>query len=147
MQKSSDFAREPPRMTAGCARKTWEQLGNNIARTPGKRTQHGGPESKTSQPHRLFCRVCKTSIPGSNPGGASILRSLMQAKDVHHSSQEFRRAKVDHSIVRELRLASQFLNSNERVAGARRQAALLQSQLDYVQAADEMDAAIGRRPR
>jgi hypothetical protein len=26
-------------------------------------------------------------------------------------------------------------------------AALLQSQLDYVQAADEMDAAIGRRPR
>jgi outer membrane protein TolC len=27
------------------------------------------------------------------------------------------------------------------------QAALLQSQLDYVQAADEMDAAIGRRPR
>ena len=27
------------------------------------------------------------------------------------------------------------------------QAALLQSQLDYVQAADEMDAAIGRRPQ
>jgi hypothetical protein len=27
------------------------------------------------------------------------------------------------------------------------QAALLQSQLDFVQAADEMDAAIGRRPR
>ena len=27
------------------------------------------------------------------------------------------------------------------------QAALLQSRLDYVQAADEMDAAIGRRPR
>jgi hypothetical protein len=27
------------------------------------------------------------------------------------------------------------------------EAALLQSQLDYVQAADEMDAAIGRRPR
>jgi len=26
------------------------------------------------------------------------------------------------------------------------QAALLQSQLDYAQAADEMDAAIGRRP-
>jgi hypothetical protein len=25
--------------------------------------------------------------------------------------------------------------------------ALLQSQLDYVQAADEMDAAVGRRPR
>jgi len=27
------------------------------------------------------------------------------------------------------------------------EAALLQSQLDYVQAADEMDAAVGRRPR
>ena len=29
------------------------------------------PESKTSQPHSLSCLVCKTSIPGSNPGGAS----------------------------------------------------------------------------
>jgi hypothetical protein len=37
----------------------------------------GGPESKTSQPHRLFRRICKTSIPGSNPGGASkILRKF-----------------------------------------------------------------------
>jgi hypothetical protein len=31
--------------------------------------------------------------------------------------------------------------------GREAEAALLQSQLDYVQAADEMDAAIGRRPR
>jgi len=31
--------------------------------------------------------------------------------------------------------------------GLEAQAALLQSQLEYVQAADEMDTAIGRRPR
>src|SRR3954467_2682511 len=32
--------------------------------------------------------VCKTSIPGSNPGGASILRSRIPAKDVHRSSPQ-----------------------------------------------------------
>jgi outer membrane protein TolC len=42
------------------------------------------------------------------------------------------------------------LGSQAKVSAAQElqaQAALLQSQLDYVQAADEMDAAIGRRPR
>ena len=42
-------------------------------------------------------------------------------------------------------LGSQAKESNAQELEA--QAALLQSQLDYVQAADEMDAAIGRRPR
>ena len=42
-------------------------------------------------------------------------------------------------------LGSQAKESNAQELEAR--AALLQSQLDYVQSADEMDSAIGRRPR
>ena len=56
-------------------RRTWEQFGNNSARTPGKTGEQGRPENKTSQQDRQPGPVCKTSIPGSNPGGASkILR-------------------------------------------------------------------------
>jgi hypothetical protein len=49
----------------------WEQLGNNYAQTPGKTGKHGRPETKARQQDRQSGPVCKTSIPGSNPGGAS----------------------------------------------------------------------------
>ena len=57
------------------AAKTWVQIGSKTAQTPGKTRIWQIPESKTSQPHSLSCLICKTSIPGSNPGGASNLRS------------------------------------------------------------------------
>jgi hypothetical protein len=49
----------------------WEQLGNNSAQTPGRTGEQGRRESRTNQQHRRPGPVCKTSIPGSNPGGAS----------------------------------------------------------------------------
>jgi hypothetical protein len=49
----------------------WEQLGNNYARTPGELREQGRPVGKTNQQLREPSPVCKTSIPGSNPGGAS----------------------------------------------------------------------------
>ena len=56
-----------------CSRRTREQFGNNTARTPGKSRGQGQPERKTSQHDREPGPACKTSIPGSNPGGASNL--------------------------------------------------------------------------
>jgi hypothetical protein len=51
--------------------RAWEQLGNNGARKPGKTGEQGRSESRTNQQDRRPGLVCKTSIPGSNPGGAS----------------------------------------------------------------------------
>ena len=52
-----------------------QKLGNNLGtvapKQQGKRGGTGRPESKTSQQHKFPCLICKTSIPGSNPGGAS----------------------------------------------------------------------------
>jgi hypothetical protein len=54
--------------------RTWEQSGNRPAQALGKRGQQGQPESRTNQQDRRPGPVCKTSIPGSNPGGASNLK-------------------------------------------------------------------------
>jgi hypothetical protein len=61
---------EPARIDAR-VRKSWEQLGNNCVRTPVKGSDQGRPATKTSQQVRRLGAVCKTSTPGSNPGGAS----------------------------------------------------------------------------
>jgi hypothetical protein len=50
----------------------WEQY----AQTPGKTGEQGRPESRTNQQDRRSGPVCKTSIPGSNPGGASNPKHL-----------------------------------------------------------------------
>src|SRR5690349_20971327 len=47
------------------------QLQSTSAQTPQKTRKGQTPESKTNQQHREPCEICKTSIPGSNPGGAS----------------------------------------------------------------------------
>jgi hypothetical protein len=44
------------------------------AQTPRKTEEHQRPKSKTNQQDRELREICKTSIPGSNPGGASNLR-------------------------------------------------------------------------
>jgi hypothetical protein len=49
----------------------WVQIGSKTAQTPGKTRVWQIPEGKASQQHRFPCEICKTSIPGSNPGGAS----------------------------------------------------------------------------
>jgi sigma54-dependent transcription regulator len=41
------------------------------AQTPGKTGHHPRPEDKARQQHPQPNEICKTSIPGSNPGGAS----------------------------------------------------------------------------
>jgi hypothetical protein len=51
---------------------SWEQSRNNNAQEPGKSSIGHEPESKTSQQGSLLERICKTSISGSNPDGASI---------------------------------------------------------------------------
>jgi hypothetical protein len=40
------------------------------AQTPPKTEEHQIPESKHRQQHQQPTEICKTSIPGSNPGGA-----------------------------------------------------------------------------
>jgi len=47
------------------------QLQSTNARTPPKTGEYQRPESKTSQQHTEPAEICKTSTPGSNPGGAS----------------------------------------------------------------------------
>src|SRR5688572_10178540 len=53
----------------------WEQFGNNTAQPPGKTGWLGRPESKARQQDRQSGLVCKTSIGGSNPPGASKFRT------------------------------------------------------------------------
>jgi hypothetical protein len=47
------------------------QLQSTNAQTPGETEEHQRPESKTNQQLAEPNEICKTSIPGSNPGGAS----------------------------------------------------------------------------
>jgi len=51
--------------------KTSVQLQSTNAQTPGKTEEHQRPESKTNQHDREPSEICKTSIPGSNPGGCA----------------------------------------------------------------------------
>jgi hypothetical protein len=51
---------------------TSEQFRSNNAQTPGNTRHHQAPEDEARHHYRRPCTVCKTSIPGSNPGGASI---------------------------------------------------------------------------
>ena len=62
---------EPP--TVGT---TWEQLRPNTRENGGV----GPTESRTNQQDRRPGPVCKTSIPGSNPGGASNLRAQIRRR-------------------------------------------------------------------
>jgi hypothetical protein len=52
--------------------KTSVQLQSTNAQTPPKIEEYQRPESKTNQQLAEPDEICKTSIPGSNPGGASI---------------------------------------------------------------------------
>jgi hypothetical protein len=52
--------------------RTSEQLRSNNAQTPGTTRHHQGPEDEARHYESRPCTVCKTSVPGSNPGGASI---------------------------------------------------------------------------
>ena len=53
------------------AERTSVQLQSTNAQIPCKTGEHQRPESKTIQQVTEPCEICKTSIPGSNPGGAS----------------------------------------------------------------------------
>src|SRR5262245_14273806 len=56
-------------------RKTSVQLQSTNAQTPAKTEEYQRPESKTIQQDREPMEICKTSTPGSNPGGASNHKS------------------------------------------------------------------------
>jgi hypothetical protein len=58
-------------MTGTTAIGTWVQLGSKMALTPAKTRQSRVPEDEASQQDREPSEICKTSIPGSSPGGAS----------------------------------------------------------------------------
>ena len=51
------------------------QLQSTNAQTPEKTEEYQRPESETIQQDRESSEICKTSIPGSNPGGASKIIS------------------------------------------------------------------------
>ena len=50
---------------------TSEQLRSKSAQTPPNTGHHQGPEDEAGHYQLQPCDICKTSIPGSNPGGAS----------------------------------------------------------------------------
>src|SRR4029453_9760152 len=58
---------------------TSEHLRSNNTQTPPKTGHRQGPEDEARHHDPQPCTVCKTSIPGSNPGGASkILKKLAE---------------------------------------------------------------------
>jgi hypothetical protein len=59
----------------GCGNGSRDRFETVNAQTPRKTSHHPGPEDKASQQHPHPDEICKTSIPGSNPGGASKLSS------------------------------------------------------------------------
>jgi hypothetical protein len=50
---------------------TWEQLGNRTRRKRGKTTIRADQKARRDNNLVIADPVCKTSTPGSNPGGAS----------------------------------------------------------------------------
>jgi hypothetical protein len=48
-----------------------DQFETITAQTPGKTVTLHPPEGKENHQPDLVYEICKTSIPGSNPGGAS----------------------------------------------------------------------------
>jgi hypothetical protein len=50
---------------------TWEQLGNRTRRKRGKTRIRADQKARRDNHLVIADPVCKTSIPGSNPGGAS----------------------------------------------------------------------------
>ena len=88
------------------------QLQSTNAQTPTKTRGDQRPESKTNQQHREPCEICKTSIPGSNPGGASKIpkkiraiglspprRAISYCSEKPSNCSSFRRAtSVNHCI-------------------------------------------------
>ena len=61
------------------AGETSVQLQSTNARTPPKTEEYQRPESKTIQQLAEPDEICKTSTPGSNPGGASNLPKQIPA--------------------------------------------------------------------
>jgi len=62
-------------MVASTHRKTRDQFESINAQTPGKAVTLHGPEGKENHHQGLYGEICKTSTPGSNPGGASTFPS------------------------------------------------------------------------
>jgi hypothetical protein len=80
----------------------WEQFGNNSAQTPGKTGERGRPESRTNQQDRHPGPVCKTSIPGSNPGGASkFKKNALPRRIVRPPSVAIRVVRADLELSRD----------------------------------------------
>jgi hypothetical protein len=68
--------------------RTAVQLQSTSPRILGKTEGYQRPESKTNQQDREPCKICKTSIPGSNPGGASkILKKIANRAQVETGGQ------------------------------------------------------------
>src|SRR5262245_46884614 len=59
-------------MVVDAGRTSGQSRANN-AQIPRKTSHHKGPASEAGQQELQPDEICKTSIPGSNPGGASKL--------------------------------------------------------------------------
>ena len=72
--------------SANSAREFRAKFRATNTQTPQKTREHQRPESKTNQQDREPCEICKTSTPGSNPGGASkIIRKVALLVDVRRN--------------------------------------------------------------
>ena len=68
------FRYEKSRSNGGTSQASRDRFETVNAQTPRKTSHHPGPEDKASQQHPHPDEICKTSMPGSNPGGASKIQ-------------------------------------------------------------------------
>jgi hypothetical protein len=77
------------------APRTAVQLQSTNAQTPLRIEEHQRPESKTNQQDREPREICKTSIPGSNPGGASTFPVQIRRNVIQQHKPAPRNTTVD----------------------------------------------------
>jgi hypothetical protein len=68
---AADFRQHTRKEPLGTRRGSRDQFETITAQRRGKTVTLHGPEGKENHHHGLVYEICKTSIPGSNPGGAS----------------------------------------------------------------------------
>jgi hypothetical protein len=66
----------PNKLVTAAGEKLRAKFRASNGQTRAKTEEHRRPESKTNQQDREPGEICKTSIPGSNPGGASNSKLL-----------------------------------------------------------------------
>ena len=111
------------------------QFRSNNAQTPGTTGHHQGPEDEARHYDSQPCTVCKTSIPGSNPGGASIFQAQIRSVCSFAAQSAVRRlSRIAHPLTVTRRRKS--LTRCELPDGTRRRAEVFRTSSSSPQPVD-----------